>query len=394
MKDKLVRLARRYQAALRKHLKEGPRANLQPADGLGRQAMGLGLETLDLARIHQQALTVLVLPTQPAGTRNRLIKRAETFFVEAITPIEETHRAAMETNIHVIRLNKKLLRRTGELAASNQQLKQEVTQRKGVEEALRRSERHYSLLLERSRILQEQLRQLSRQILSAQEDERRKISRELHDVIAQTLTGINVQLAALKTEAAINTKGLDQKIASTQRLVEKSVDIVHQFARELRPALLDDLGLIPALHSYMKDFTKRTGIHIRLTTFTPARIQELDNAKRTVLYRVAQAALTNVAQHAQADRVAVNFQKLRRGVRMEIHDNGKSFEVERVLFAKRNKRLGLLGMRERVEMVGGTFCVESTPGNGTTIRVEIPLDNGRERKEPVKKSGKAALVCP
>jgi signal transduction histidine kinase len=144
----------------------------------------------------------------------------------------------------------------------------------------------------------------------------------------------------------------------------------------------------------MKDFTKRTGIHIRLTTFTPARIQELDNAKRTVLYRVAQAALTNVSQHAQADRVAVNFQKLRRGVRMEIHDNGKSFEVERVLFAKRNKRLGLLGMRERVEMVGGTFCVESTPGNGTTIRVEIPLDNGRERKEPVKKSGKAPLVCP
>jgi hypothetical protein len=108
-----------------------------------------------------------------------------------------------------------------------------------------------------------------------------------------------------------------------------------------------------------------------------------------VLYRVAQAALTNVAQHAQADRVAVNFQKLRSGIRMEIHDNGKSFEVERVLFAKRNKRLGLLGMRERVEMVGGTFCVESTPGNGTTIRVEIPLDNGRERKEPMTKSVKS-----
>ena len=356
--------------------------------------MAIGLETLDLARIHQQALTILVLPNYSSGTRNGMIKRAETFFVEAITPIEETHRAAMETNVHVIRLNKKLSRRTVELAASNQQLKQEVTQRKGVEEALRRSERHYGLLLEQSRILQEQLRQLSRQILSAQEDERRKISRELHDVIAQTLTGINVQLAALKTEAAINTKGLDQKIASTQRLVEKSVDIVHQFARELRPALLDDLGLIPALHSYMKDFTKRTGIHIRLTTFTPARIQELDNARRTVLYRVAQAALTNVAQHAQADRVAVNFQKLRRGIRMEIHDNGKSFEVERVLFAKRNKRLGLLGMRERVEMVGGTFCVESTAGNGTTIRVEIPLDNSRERKEPAKKSGKAPLACP
>jgi signal transduction histidine kinase len=95
----------------------------------------------------------------------------------------------------------------------------------------------------KSERLQEQLRRLSRQILSAQEEERKKISRELHDVIAQTLTGINIRLAALKKEAAVNTKGLDRNIARTQRLVEKSVNIVHQFARELRPAVLDDLGL-------------------------------------------------------------------------------------------------------------------------------------------------------
>jgi signal transduction histidine kinase len=360
---------------------------MEPADRLGREAMAMGLETLDLARIHQHALNGLVMPNFSSENRDGMIKRAEAFFVEAITPIEETHRAAMETNVHMIRLNKTLRRRTTELAASNQLLKQEIAQRKDVENALRKSERHYCVLLQQSRILQEQLRQLSRQILSVQEDERRKISRELHDVIVQTLTGINVQLAALKTEAAVNTTGLDRKIASTQRLVEKSVDIVHQFARELRPALLDDLGLIPALHSYMKDFTKRTGIHIRFTTFTPAGVQQLDNAKRTVLYRVAQAALTNVAQHAQADRVAVNFQKLRRGIRMEIHDNGKSFDVERVLLVKRNKRLGLLGMRERVEMVGGSFGIESAPGNGTTIRVEIPLENVRVRKKTVKKSG-------
>ena len=137
--------------------------------------------------------------------------------------------------------------RTGEL-------KQEIAQRKSVEESLRQSEQHYSQLLEQSRQLQEQLRHLSRQILSAQEEERKKISRELHDVIAQTLTGINVRLAALKKEATINTKGLRTKIARTQRLVEKSVDIVHRFARELRPTVLDDLGLIPALHSFMKAF--------------------------------------------------------------------------------------------------------------------------------------------
>ena len=148
-----------------------------------------------------------------------------------------------------------LSQRTVELAASNLELQLEIAQRKAAEAALKKSEHHYSQLLEQSDRLQEQLRQLSRQILSAQEEERKEISRELHDVIAQTLTGINVRLAALNKEAAINTKGLDRNIARTQRLVEKSVDIVHQFARELRPAVLDDLGLIPALHSFMKNFT-------------------------------------------------------------------------------------------------------------------------------------------
>jgi signal transduction histidine kinase len=238
--------------------------------------------------------------------------------------------------------------------------------------------------------LQEQLRQLSRQILSTQEEERKRISRELHDVIAQTLTGINVRLAALKKEAAINTHHLDRNIGRTQRLVEKSVDIVHQFARELRPAVLDDLGLIPALHSFVKIFSKRTQLHVHLKAF--ARIEQLDIAKRTVLFRVAQEALTNVARHAHAHRVEVSFQKLHSAARMEIMDDGKSFQVERTLNAKGNKRLGLLGMRERVEMVGGTFCVESASGRGTTVRVEIPF--AHIRKDALKKSGNTTLKCP
>src|SRR5208283_4275301 len=98
----------------------------------------------------------------------------------------------------------------------------------------------------------------------------------------------NVRLAALKKEAALNTKGLDRNIARTQRLVEKSVNIVHQFARELRPAVLDDLGLIPALHSFMKSFTARTGVRARLTAY--AAVEQVDPAKRTVLFRVAQEA--------------------------------------------------------------------------------------------------------
>jgi PAS domain S-box-containing protein len=262
-------------------------------------------------------------------------------------------------------------RRLDALTASNRKLEQEIIEREAVEESLKQSEQHQSELLEQSRTMQTQLRHLSHQVLMAQEEERKRISRELHDVIAQTLTGINVRLALLKKEAALNPKGLDLKIASTQQLVEESLEIVHQFARKLRPPVLDDLGLIPALHSFTKSFTESTGIHIHLTVF--AGVEALDIAKRTVLYRVVQEALTNVARHAQASRVEVSVLKLPRAVCLTLSDNGKSFHVERVLLATNNKHLGLVGMRERVEMVGGSFSVESAPGVGTTIRAQIPF---------------------
>ena len=174
--------------------------------------MATGLETLDLARIHEQALIALVLPSYSPGTRDAMVRRAGTFFAEAITPIEKTHRTAREANVRLNQMIETLNRRSADLADSNRQLKQEIVQRKSVEESLRKSEQHYSQLLEQSRDLQEQLRLLSRRLLSAQEEERKRISRELHDEIAQTLTGINVRLAALKMEATVNTKGLQKKI--------------------------------------------------------------------------------------------------------------------------------------------------------------------------------------
>ena len=207
----------------------------------------------------------------------------------------------------------------------------------------------------------------------AQEEERKRISRELHDVIAQMLTGINIRLATLKIDAESSTKGLSQKIARTQRLVEKSVDRVNRFARELRPAVLDDLGLIPALHSYLKSFAKETGIRVHFTAF--AGLEEMNSATRTVFYRVAQEALTNVACHAQASRVAVTIQRLANDIRMKIQDNGKSFDVERALHAKGTPHLGLLGMRERLEMIGGKFMIESKPGKGTTIQAQVSFHN-------------------
>jgi signal transduction histidine kinase len=379
MKRKLTGLSRQYQTALRKHLKRGPRAGLKQAQALGRKAVDLGLEMLDLAGIHEQALVKLVLPNHPAGARGAFVRRAGAFFAEAITPIEKTHRTAREVHVHLRQVYETLRRRNADLDASNRRLKQEMTQRKLAEQALRKSEQHHALLLEQSRSMQEQLRLLSRQLLSAQEEERKRISRELHDVVAQTLTSINVRLTALKKEAALNTKGIERSIARTQQLVERSVSIVHQFARELRPTVLDDLGLIPALHTFMKAFRQQTGIHVSLSAF--AAVERVNGDKRTVLYRVAQEALTNVARHAQASHADVKIQKMDGAICMKIKDNGKGFETERVLYSKKNKRLGLLGMRERLDMVGGEFRITSVPGRGTSILAKIPLIERRPGAE-------------
>jgi signal transduction histidine kinase len=228
MKQKLTRLSQRYAAALRKHLKQGPRASLQPAHDLGCQAAALDLETLDVARIHDGALATL----EASRSRDGLIKRAEIFFAEAITPIEKTHSAALKANFRLSQLNRTLGRRTADLATSNRSLKRGIVRRKTVEQALRNSGEHAKKLLRESRRLQQHLQRLTHQILSAQEDQRKKISRNLHDEIAQTLLGINVRLLTLKREAEVNAYGLKKEIVSTQRLVDKSVKSIKRFARE------------------------------------------------------------------------------------------------------------------------------------------------------------------
>ncbi len=371
MKPKGEALRRPYQTALNRYLKQGEGASLKPSMRLGRQAVVMGLETLDLALIHEQVLLAR-MPLLGAGpVRNRMIQRARKFFAEAIVAMEETHRSAVESNAHLSRLNKGLSRRTLELASSNKQLKREILRRKRVQETLRKSEQHSRRLLTHSRQLQDQLRHLSRRILLAQEEERKRISRELHDVIAQMLTGITIRLATLKIEALANTKGFSKNVSHAQRLVEKSVDRLHRFARELRPAMLDDLGLIPTLHSHLKTYSKETGLLTSLNAFEG--LEALSSAKRTVLYRVVQEALTNIACHAQASRVVVDIQRVETSVRMQIRDDGKSFDVEAALRPGRVPHLGLLGMRERVEMVGGKFSIESKPGKGTIVQAQIPF---------------------
>jgi signal transduction histidine kinase len=229
MKSKLRALSGRYLAALRRHLKHSPRASLEPARGLGRQAVAGGLETLDVARIHQRALAAL----EASGSRDGLLGRADIFFTETIGPIEERHRAALEASARLKRLNQTLGQRTADLAISQRSLKQGIARRKAVEVALKKSAAHYKTLLAESLALQEHLQHLVHQILSVQEDKRREISHELRDEIAQTLCGINVRLLTVTKAAGRNAQGLKKEIVNTQRLVDKSVNSIKRFAREL-----------------------------------------------------------------------------------------------------------------------------------------------------------------
>lgn len=382
MKHPSTAFSQPYHLALRTHLARQARPNREAVGKIGSKAKSTAIPVLDIAKIHEQFLVMDLLPDCAAGKQAALIRRSGEFFAAVVAASSEEHTSARD----VARANKTIGSLCGhsvELALANRQLDLENARCGDHETALLKSERGLTTSLEECEVLKERLRGLSRQILTAQEEERKKISSQLHDVITQALAGINLRLAALKAETGSNSTNLVRNISLTQEMVTKSAAIVHQFALELRPAVLDDLGLIPALRSFMTDFTERTGVRTHLTVFKG--VEEISALKRTVLYRVAEEALTNVGSHAQASSVEVSIRRKSKFVRLEVADDGKSFQARQIPSARGAKRLGLLGMRERVGMVGGSFEIESAPGEGTKIIARIPIGKtteGRWREEP------------
>jgi signal transduction histidine kinase len=361
--DSFARFSKRYLMALQNYLLHPEEVFLQLAYDLGRQAVAEGLGLLNLLRIHSAAAQRCT--ESDAGK----IAAAEAFFMEALSPFEATHRGFRETNAKLADLNATLAKRNNELAAINFELKQEIEERKRTEDALRQSKEHYRLLFNEARVMQENLRHLSNRVLSIQEEERKRISRELHDEVGQALTAAHVHLAMARKS---RERSLDQ-IAEAQKLIEQTMETVHRFARELRPAMLDDLGLGPTLRSFINAFSQRTALPVEFAT--DPIIEQLGADEKMVLYRVVQEGLTNVARHAQATQVKINIRATRVAVRLEISDNGKAFPLpkESTDTPPEQKRLGLLGMQERVRLVNGTFQVDSRPGAGTTLRVDLPL---------------------
>ena len=223
---------RRYQAALGGYLKQGSVTGLDVALRLGRQAVALGLETLDLAQLHEQALTELAATGGSSSASPRRARRSKSFFNEVIVPIEKTHPTALKDDVRVDQLSQTLHQRTLESSASDRRLKQSVVSRQASEAALEKSGKNRAKLVQESHRLQKRLRLQTGAIISAQENEWKKNSRKLHNEIAQTLLAINFGLLALKTTAKANTDKIAKEIAKTQRLVRKSVITINRVAHE------------------------------------------------------------------------------------------------------------------------------------------------------------------
>jgi signal transduction histidine kinase len=207
-------------------------------------------------------------------------------------------------------------------------------------------------------------------VIGAQELERRRLARELHDETGQALTSILLGLKAIR--AADTPEEAEEAENHLRELVVQALQDVRNLAVELRPTALDDFGLIAALERLAGTFSERTGI--KATVAATLGDSRLPADEETVIYRLVQEALTNVVKHAAASEVGIVLTRRHGGVSAVVEDDGQGFAESDV----RSDALGLLGMRERLALLGGTLAIESTPGHGTAVIAYLPLPGGSE----------------
>ena len=235
----------------------------------------------------------------------------------------------------------------------------------------------FNRMLER---LENERRRSGELVLRAQEEERRRIARDLHDEVNQSLTALLLRIEAAIQDAPAELRG---QLEETKQLADQAMGELLDLARQLRPTALDDHGLVAALTTHVRELDRRGPA--RISFWADPRMGELSPDGQVVVYRVAQEALVNAARHSGANRIEVNLEPHDSRVRLEVTDNGSGFA-----FAEEGKGLGLSGMRERALLVGGTLDIDSRPGKGTSVVLEVPVAAPARTEEPVIETSEAA----
>jgi signal transduction histidine kinase len=311
MRETMEKLEDQYTSALRDSIVGKGESALHQAYELGRRALADGLGVLDMAAMYHKALAA-GLPRDSTPEETALMLEAgASFFAESLSPFEMTHRGFRDSNIALRHLN--------------QTLEQEI----------------------------------------------KRIAHALHDEAAQLLASVYLAL----DEVAGNLPPAREHLLKVKGLLDLIEGQLRQLSHELRPTILDDWGLLPALKFLAEGVTARTGLFIKVEGESAPALSPL---LATTLYRIVQEALTNVTRHAKATQVKVTLQHELQTLRCSIKDNGVGFDVSSLSARTGERGLGLIGIRERLHSVGGSPSLVSTPGRGTELVITIPYTNSPE----------------
>jgi len=293
-------------------------------------------------------LSVLLL--ENTGLHARLVR--------ALGGERDERRRVQETTSELNELNasleRRIAQRTAELEASNRELRQEAAEHRRAEQALQRS--------------REELHELASVGATAREQEKSRIARELHDELAQSLTALKMDVGWIENHGPVFDQALASKVAAMHRLLDETVSATRRIASDLRPLMLDDLGLVAAAQWLAESFQKRHGIECRLS-IEPPEI-DLPDPQATAVFRIMQEALANAAKHAHASRIEIELRAQDGEIRLRVHDDGRGFDAAA---PRKPTSFGIVGLRERAHLVGGRIAIDTAPGHGTTIEVSIPL---------------------